>query len=375
MGVGFFSVLVGCAIFVSMKKFVLTVLAVAIAAVTAEACTSAIVSGKCTADGRPIMWKHRDTSDPNNKIERIDSVGQIPYVALFNSSDTLCREAWMGMNDCGFAIMNTASYNLKNDTITVMDKEGVLMAKALGLCRTVDDFANLLDSLPKPLRVEANFGVIDAYGNAAYFETDNWKYARYDVEEYMVRTNYSKSGREREGYGYVREATAIHLLMPYLESRSVTPAVFTEKLSRSYYHSLIGKDFANDSVEWITDNDFIPRRISSASIAIQGVNSPEEVKDIVMWTVLGYPPCGVVAPVKMDSIPSDLRADDKTGRAPASDKANELKKQVFSFGYDNGKNYISIKSLFNVAGTGISQVCHEQSMAVYAKYGIKLTQR
>ncbi len=343
-----------------------------LAAVAADACTSAIISGKYTADGRPIIWKHRDTSDLDNKIERIDSAGQIPYVALFNSSDTLCREAWMGMNDYGFAIMNTASYNLKADTITVMDKEGVLMSKALGRCRTVDDFAALLDALPKPLRVEANFGVIDACGNAAYFETDNWKYARYDVDGYMVRTNYSKSGRAHEGYGYVREATANSLLQPYIERRSVTPAVLTEKLSRSYYHSLIGKDFASDNVEWITDNDFIPRRISSASIAIQGVNSPKDVKDIVMWTVLGYPPCGVVAPVKMDSIPSDLRADAKTGRAPACDRANELKKQVFSFTYDNGKNYINRKALFNNAGTGISQICHKQSMKVYSKYGIKL---
>ncbi len=358
-----------------MKKFVLTVLAVVLASVVAEACTSAIISGKYTADGRPIIWKHRDTSDLNNKIERIDSAGQIPYVALFNSSDTLCREAWMGMNDRGFAIMNTASYNLKNDTITVMDKEGVLMAKALGMCTTVADFANLLDSLPKPLRVEANFGVIDAYGNAAYFETDNWKYARFDVDGYMIRTNYSKSGREHEGYGYVREANARHLLMPYLESRSVTPAVLTEKLSRSFYHSLIGKDFASDSVEWITDNDFIPRRISSASIAVQGVNTPKEVKDIVMWTVLGYPPCGVVAPVTMLSIPSDLRADASTGRAPACDRANELKRQVFSFVYDNGKNYINLKSLFNNSGTGICQLCHEQSMKVYSKFGVKLPQQ
>ena len=36
------------------------------------------------------------------------------------------------MNDAGFAIMNTASYNLKNDTVSVMDKEGAVMAIALG---------------------------------------------------------------------------------------------------------------------------------------------------------------------------------------------------------------------------------------------------
>lgn len=68
----------------------------------------------------------------------------------------------------------------------------------------------------------------------------------------------------------------------------------------------------------------------------------------------------------------DLRADPATGNAPACDKANELKKQVFSFTYDNGKNYINLKALFKPDGTGISQQCRRESMAVYEKYGIKL---
>ena len=190
--------------------------------------------------------------------------------------------------------------------------------------------------------------------------------------DYLIRTNYSDSGRKEEGYGYVRRRTAEHLLAPYLASASVTPAVMTEVLSRSYYHSLIGKDFETDTVEWVTDNDFIPRRISSASVAIQGVGTPEKIKDMVMWTVLGYPPCGVVSPVRVDSVPLDLRADPATGNAPACDKANELKKQVFSFTYDNGKNYINLKALFKPDGTGISQQCRRESMAVYEKYGIKL---
>lgn len=355
-----------------MKKELLFIALAITTFVVGSACTSAIISGKLTEDGRPILWKHRDTNDLNNKVERIENDNMIPYVALFNCSDPECKEAWMGMNDAGFAIMNTASYNLNNDTISEMDKEGILMSKALAKCRSVDDFACLLDTLPKPLRVEANFGVIDANGNTAYFETSNWKYARYDVDGYMIRTNYSKSGRTNEGYGYVREANAKHLLEPYIKTRKVNPAVLTEKLSRSFYHSLINKDFSTDTVEWITDNDFIPRRISSASIAIQGVNNPNEKDKMTMWTILGYPPCGVVAPVKVNSIPTELRADKLTGRAPACDTANELKKKVFSFTFDNGKNYINLKSLFQSNGNGINQTCHKKSMEVYNNYGIEL---
>lgn len=40
------------------------------------------------------------------------------------------------------------------------------MRKALRVCKTVQDFEHFLDTLPRPMRVEANFGVIDAYGGA-----------------------------------------------------------------------------------------------------------------------------------------------------------------------------------------------------------------
>ncbi len=39
-----------------------------------------------------------------------------------------------------------------------MDKEGILMSKALRTCRTVEDFARFLESYPRPMGVEANFG-------------------------------------------------------------------------------------------------------------------------------------------------------------------------------------------------------------------------
>ena len=34
----------------------------------AAPCTLALISGRATANGRPLMWKNRDTSGPNNKL-------------------------------------------------------------------------------------------------------------------------------------------------------------------------------------------------------------------------------------------------------------------------------------------------------------------
>lgn len=348
-----------------MKKIIYIALMCCAAAAEVAACTSAIVSGTLTANGRPLLWKHRDASDLDNKVEKIvPEDGGYGYVALFNATDTLCRQAWAGYNATGFAVMNTASYNLKADTVTDMDKEGLLMGKALASCATVDDFERLLQSLPKPLGVEANFGVIDARGGAAYFETCNYSYRRFDVAGYMVRTNYSKSGREDEGYGYIREKNAEKLLAPFIKERNVTPAVFTETLSRSFYHSLIGKDFATDTVEWVVDRDFIPRYSSSASVVIEGVNPGDNPMATTMWTVLGYPPCGVVEPAWIfeGGVPECLRADSVTWKAPACEKSKALKKKVFPMRRDNGQNYLNIGEL-----KSINEQNREQSIENYKK--------
>ena len=363
-----------------MKKIILSLALAFMGFVGAYACTSAIISGRLTENGRPLLWKNRDTSDLNNKVEKIDSKdGNYAYVAVFNGSDTDCKEAWIGFNSEGFAIMNTASYNLKDDDVKEMDKEGLVMSRALASCRTVDDFERLLAELPKPLGVEANFGVIDAEGNAAYFETDNWKCRRFDVDDtekgYIVRTNYSKSGRKDEGYGYIREENAETLLAPYIAARNVTPAVFTEGLSRSFYHSLMGKDMATLGLDWVVDRDFIPRMSTAASVVIEGVLPGESPELTTMWTVLGYPPCGVMEPVWMWDVPADLRADKTTGRAPACECANERKAQVFSLKRDHGENYLRISALFRADGKGISQLTTKQSIENYKKGYEKLEQK
>lgn len=340
------------------------VIVLAVLTLSAEAsfaCTSAIVSGRLTRDGRPLLWKNRDTSDLNNKVEKIPATdGCYAYVALYNGTDTLCREAWAGFNSCGFAVMNTASYNLKNDTVSLMDREGIVMSEALATCRTVDDFEALLCRLPKPLGVEANFGVIDALGGAAYFETGNYTYTRFDVSDtadgYIVRTNYSRSGRLDEGYGYIREQNAEYLLAPYIEGKNVSPEVFTEVLSRSFYHSLIGKDFSQDTVTWVIDRDFIPRYSSSASVVIEGVLPGENPELTTMWTVLGYPPCGVMEPVWLWS-----------DTLPTVDESNRQKALVFPIKKDRGENYLNLKVLINSDGTGISQTNRAKSLENYRK--------
>ena len=333
--------------------------------------------------GRPLLWKNRDTSAFDNKIEYIPgNCEDFSYVALYNAKDSLLTEAWMGMNEYGFAVMNTASYNIKNDTVPEkeMDKEGIVMTKALKKCKTVEDFALLLDTLPKPMGVEANFGVIDAYGNGAYFETNNDSYVRFNLSDspdnVIVRTNYCHAGRDNEGFGFIREANANHLLAPYVENKAITPEVFTEDLSRSFYHSLLQKDFSRNEGKWVIDQDFIPRYTSVATIVIEGCNplkpgeeiSPDFIKDqYIMWTGLGYPPCSEIIPVwcKEEGVPVSLKGNDETGHSDQCDIVLKRKEEVFPFTKGNGNKYMDMTKLFNQEGTGYVQTLRPLNLKTY----------
>ena len=357
------------------KRLILVLMAIIGVMMAADACTSAIVSGKLTANGRPLMWKNRDTNDLNNRVERIKGHdGLLEFVALFDARDLRDTAAWMGFNEVGFAIMNTASYNLNgNDGVKEMDREGELMRYALERCKTVDDFEGLLKSLPKPLGVEANFGVIDAQGNGAYFETGNFKYVKFDLADapdgILTRTNYSYSGVKDKGMGYVREKNEKTLLAPHVASQDITPAVFTEELSRTFYNSLIGKDYTRSGDTWIVDQDFIPRRISSASVVIEGILSGENPRLTTMWIALGYPPCAEVFPVWVgdDGVPVELTGTTADNHSVQCDKVNKRKAEVFPVERGNGKQYLNLSKLYNNEGTGYCQVLTLKNRQAYKR--------
>lgn len=368
-----------------LKKIVLSVVIAAGGIIDVAACTSAIIGADVSYSGRPLLWKNRDTSSIDNKVEYIPSKnGEYAYVALFNASDKECKEAWIGMNDVGFAIMNTASYNIKDDNVpnSMMDQEGFVMSMALKCCRTVDDFGRLLDKFPRPIGVEANFGVIDSEGNGAFFETNNHSYVRFDLKDapqhVLIRTNYSHSGRTNEGYGFIREANALHILEPYIKRKNVSPEVLTEEVSRSFYHDLKKCDYAVAGEPWVIDMDFIPRYKSTATIVIEGIPPvadafsllPGELKErYIMWTGIGYPPCTEIVPVwcAPDGVDSSLRGLQPDGHSKLGDIVKARRDEVFPIHKGNGDKYIDMRKLFNEEGTGYVQLLRKQNHETYEK--------
>lgn len=336
--------------FAAMKHLAALLPALVAATICADACTSMIVCGRASDSGRPLLWKHRDTGADNNFIERVEATDStFGYVGLFNAGDSTLSEAWMGMNDAGLAIMNTASYNLMPDTAAYKDREGAVMSLALARCRTVDDFEGLLESLPKPMGVQANFGVIDASGGAAYFETSDHEWTRIDAGDtppgVLIRTNYSVTGMPEGGMGYIRYNTAAHLADEAVKNGCVSPELFTETLSRSYYHSLTGHDYMAEDEGIVANLDFIPRDISTSSIVVEGVNSTDSCSRMVMWAALGYPPCAAVKAVTLTEIPDDFRPSPSTWRSEACDRACGLFRTAVPYSSGSGPKYVDLHIL------------------------------
>lgn len=350
------------------KVFLLGALFFAAFQTAAEACTSLIVSGKATRDGRPLILKNRDTGELNN-VSMLVQGERWRYVGIVNAGDSVPAEVWGGHNEAGFAIMNTAAYNL-NVKDQKQENEGVLMKRALEVCATLQDFENLLDTLPRPLCVDANFGVLDAKGGCAYYETGDKGYVKFDAndsrtapEGYLLRTNYGISGDRSRDQG-VERYYAIEELMKQLKAEnrldvqdllSEVPRYLKHGLTHLNLYDFMPEDESQKTM--FPFRDFIPRYITASCLLVQGVGQDELPQFTVSWTIVGYPLTTVAIPLVINpegKIPVVV-SPGKKGYAPLSAMGMELKKRLFCEERGNSHEYINLAQLANKRGTGILQ--------------------
>lgn len=339
------------------------------------ACTSAVISGKVTPDGRPLLWKNRDTDFPQNSVKYF-SGGRYPFIAIVNSVEDNPTDVWIGTNSMGFSLMNTQSYNLVE---VKPDEErgeanGRVMRRALEVCATVEDFRHFLDTIAKPSLIEANFGVIDAKGGAALFEVDYYKYVMYDANNpqdapcgYIARTNFSFSGKVNEGAGYVRFMQEDKLLLPASATGQITPQWIFNELSRSFANPMMGIDLKSGDFNrpktrgWFVDQDFIARSSTASSVVVQGVKPGENPELTTMWTILGYPPTGVAMPVWLKgadkALPKLMARDSVKKVSPLGNWSVILADDVYSYKQGMGSNrYMNWEKLYNAEKNGYMQL-------------------
>lgn len=351
-------------------------------------CTTAVISGKYTNDGRPIIWKLRDTDFLENKMMFFDD-GKYEYVGLVNSKDVSGEQVWGGANTVGFAIMNSASFNVNmNDTVSEKDQEGVIMKKALQTCASLGEFEQLLNDLPKPMGLAAHFGVIDANGGAAFYEVNNQTFTKFDANNpaeapngYIIRTNYSFTGKKDVGYGFIRYQTAQEIFYQADAMGKLNYKTVIQEFSRCFKHTVLGKDFRKEyekipsGEHFINSGDLITRHGSSSNIVIQGVtkNQPKDLSTI--WTNVGFPNTCITVPLWVrggENLPAVLRAD-ASGKAPLNAASLELKKQCYPIERSSGYKYLQISALINSEKTGIVQKLEVAEKAVFEQTKSRIT--
>lgn len=258
----------------------------------ASACSSAIISAKLSKEGAPILWKHRDQKYYLTPVKFVHVQGD-PYgfTALMGEQGTTI---YAGINEAGFGVMTTATKNLpydENDKSRTGYKRST-NHYALGNCRTVDDFEELLRTRRRTKRQRSNYGVGDATGAVAYFEVWHDGYRRYDVHTtergYDVRTNFSFAGDDSKRGASERRYDTV---MKQLEGRTNITTLDMLELSRSFFSAAKG-EILDDDKTYLDQNWCVPRRQSVASIAL--VCDKENPR---MDIILGNPIAGIAVPV------------------------------------------------------------------------------
>lgn len=296
-----------------MKKLLSAIIFVLFAVATdSVACTTAVISAKASATGRPMLLKQRDSSVKFNYMDWFAATeSTFAFTGVVNTKDVGRKEVWSGANTEGFAIMNSMSYGLSPLVTDNRPWEGVIMKKALETCRTVDDFEEYIKSLPQPNGLEANFGVIDAEGGAAYFEVHDYGYKRFDAADaecgYLIRSNYSMTGRDGEGKGYDRYDIAYEKMRMH-----------NNKFSAEWLIEELGRD------------PVISRKTSVSCTVIEGVKAGDPKNSSVIWCAPGYTPAAFAIPTWVAAekrIASPLKT--KTRGSAMNELAYKLLQSVF----------------------------------------------
>lgn len=282
-----------------------------------EACTTAVITGKVTADGRPLLWKSRDTKSlPRNEVV-VYAGAKHRVLAVVNAGDR--DEVWMGVNSSGFCIENSLSRDLDVVGENRGPGNGGIMKLALETCATVADFRSLLEQTNDTgRRTDGNFGVIDAAGGAALFEAGPRTFRMFDANDpevaprgYIVRSNFSTiaqgveptpdPSRVESTYSGERYARACRLIDGH-RGADLDVAYLLRHLCRDMADGS-GRPFvgtvngpAGELPAEVSTAATISRTTTVSAAVFHGVKPGEDPQLTTMWVQLGDPKFSIAVP-------------------------------------------------------------------------------
>ncbi len=317
------------------------------------ACTTAVISGNATVDGRPLLWKNRDTSSTvHNEVIVLEGAGYRSVVVVDAGKKS---SVWMGVNSAGFCIENSLSRDLKGELESDLpDKSassagqesqkspesqrlgnGSLMKLALEKCATVAEFRKLLEETNLSGRTTvANFGVIDAQGGAAMFETGPNSFTMFDANDptvaphgYIVRSNFATTAQQLPvnpepqqvaeiyaGERYLRACRLLDRNIADSSEKTVTLQYILRNMTRDMSDEF-GQPYpgsvnapSGELPPIVSTERTISRTTTVSAAVFQGVKNGEDPRLTTMWAILGDPKFSIAVPcwAGVDTVAEDL---------------------------------------------------------------------
>jgi hypothetical protein len=343
---------------------------------TREQCTTAIISPTASASRVPVLWKNRDTGTLSNKVVYVEDT-PYSYLGLVNAEAPGGRHVFAGLNSAGFGIMNSVAYNLPRKSGEMEDLEGIIMADALRTCRGVEDFERYLQTnLGPDLGSWANFGVIDADGRAYIFEVHNHGYEKLVAAAaesgFFVNTNFSRSGGEGEGAGYLRFERASQLFEGFAPGQVEYRTILTQ-FTRDLGHVLLDQPTLADASRtphdqdvWLFTRDCINRPSTAAAVVIVGRDPSDPSSAATMWVIPGEPVTAIAVPIWVEagSSPAPLWDGEQ---APMWQESLRIKGIIRPTSDGNKGDYLNLTRLENADGTGFLPLILETEADIIAE--------
>ena len=282
-----------------------------------EACTAVVISGKVTASGRPMMLKVRDSQEQNCdfqlfKGEKFDFIGQ---TTTCSKPHEQLKGVVSGYNTAGLCMASlTPGKGFAYDSMR--DKRlsgGKLIFKALGRCRNITEFEQLVNEIFDSRIIIAHLIVIDAEGGAAVYEFGGKSFVKYDTNDlkacpggFRCQTNFSFSGDPTLGHGQVRYDSAVKIMESLPRNAEgkfeFGPAELSDYFCRTFYHAERKiKNIDQIKKEYLPGEDFIIRSNTCVITAFEGARPGETPSHTILWAQLGTPTCTPSLPLILSS--------------------------------------------------------------------------
>lgn len=298
------------------------------------ACDVAVVSGKVTTDGKPLIWKNFDNSSSANQQvayfpAKKSGPGGYTMIYRFEDGMKLLNKGSAitpsgGVNESGFAIAGTSVYQDYNLMAEPVNINTVLMEEALATCTTLAEFESLLKRWPYyhwGTVISANFVVIDAKGGAALYECFTG-HMNLGLNLMQFRKNDANTGKITNQYGWTLKSAqsnfiGFHIMTNYnyyipwnvgQDRKYRAEAILTELVNekrinyrtvmREVAKDVIGKQVQTDlSSETNYSTTYcLSRNATRSSIVVRGAASGGDPRLVTIWVNLGEPSVGVFVP-------------------------------------------------------------------------------